>query len=392
MFVHNPVRVALGATLLVSSVAAAAPGDVVHLGNLFGSLPSYATGVNDAGDVVGYAQALVNANYADRAVIRPATGGAMQDLGTFNGFGSSRAMDINNAGVAVGWATGASGGHERAFYLPPGGSITELGVSNGAFSRASAINDFGDVVGHVGYFPSGGGAVDERAFLRRASDGVVTELPRPDGATAHVASDVNDAREVVGHFYTAASASQPFLWREATGQLTPLGTFGGAMSFAYAINDRGDVVGASQNTGGQLRAFIRSPSDDAIRPLGALEGTVHSDARDINDLGFAAGATLFTGTTHATLWDPAGEPFDLDAWLDQVNPDSGADWKLITAMSLNDSGTIVGYGEYNDGVGGLTDGTRAFMLDASSLVPEPAVALLALPAVIFSSRLRRRSR
>ena len=68
---------------------------------------------------------------------------------------------------------------------------------------------------------------------------------------------------------------------------------------------------------------------------------------------------------------------DLDAWLDANNPTEGAKWTLIRARGLTDTGLITGDGYYNDGPGGLSDGTRAFLLDASSLVvPEPSSFVL----------------
>jgi hypothetical protein len=50
---------------------------------------------------------------------------------------------------------------------------------------------------------------------------------------------------------------------------------------------------------------------------------------------------------------------------------------------------ITGVGNYDDGPGGLSDGNRAFVLDASNLVPEPgSFALLSLAAFPFLCRRR----
>jgi hypothetical protein len=74
---------------------------------------------------------------------------------------------------------------------------------------------------------------------------------------------------------------------------------------------------------------------------------------------------------------------DLNAWLDANNPVEGAKWTLVHAYGLSDTGLITGDGDYNDGPSGLSDGTRAFLLDASSLlVPEPeSVVLLGIGAI-----------
>ena len=82
---------------------------------------------------------------------------------------------------------------------------------------------------------------------------------------------------------------------------------------------------------------------------------------------------------------------DLDAWLDAENPTQGGYWTLDVAYGLSDTGWITGTGTYNDGAGGLSDGLRAFLLDANSLVPEPgSLALLGLGGL--SLLVRRRSR
>ena len=121
--------------------------------------------------------------------------------------------------------------------------------------------------------------------------------------------------------------------------------------------------------------------------LGTLSGTV-SYPYAINASGQVAGyaSTIGSGFYHAFLYigTPGvdGHMIDLDAWLKANNPTEGAKWTLTEAHGLTDTGLITGVGTYNDGPGGLSDGTRAFLLDASALVvPEPAsLVLLAIGA------------
>lgn len=81
---------------------------------------------------------------------------------------------------------------------------------------------------------------------------------------------------------------------------------------------------------------------------------------------------------------------DLNTWLAAINPAAAADWTLTTAVGITDTGLIVGDGMYNDGPGGLSDGDRAFILDASALVPEPnSLCLLAVAAVGLVRKRRR---
>jgi hypothetical protein len=80
---------------------------------------------------------------------------------------------------------------------------------------------------------------------------------------------------------------------------------------------------------------------------------------------------------------------DLDAGLDANNPAEGAKWTLFDARGVSDTGWVTGTGVYDpDGTGGVEVSQRAFLLEASSLVPEPSgLALLGAGA---SSVLRRR--
>lgn len=81
---------------------------------------------------------------------------------------------------------------------------------------------------------------------------------------------------------------------------------------------------------------------------------------------------------------------NLDAWLDANNPVEGAKWLLTSAHDLSNTGWITGVGRYDpDGPGGVEPESHAFLLDASSLVPEPgALGLLALGAGIMLLRRR----
>lgn len=102
----------------------------------------------------------------------------------------------------------------------------------------TAINSRGDIVAAQ----SGGGSA---ALLRRS--GRLQEIPGiwPTG--------LNNRREIVGYSGAWPSASA-VLWTRGRG-VQPLGTLGGTLSVAYDVNERGEVVGASTNAAGEMRAF-----------------------------------------------------------------------------------------------------------------------------------------
>ena len=86
-----------------------------------------------------------------------------------------------------------------------------------------------------------------------------------------------------------------------------------------------------------------------------------------------------------------GQMINLDAWLDASNAPEGAKWTICYPLDISDTSWITGNALYDDGPGGLSDGFRAFLLDASSLlvIPEPSSLMLltlAIPALIHYSR------
>lgn len=74
---------------------------------------------------------------------------------------------------------------------------------------------------------------------------------------------------------------------EATYDVRDLGTLGGANSRAYAINQRGWVVGEAETKEGNLHAFLWTP-EEGMRDLGTRGGSI-SRAYAINDRGQVAG-------------------------------------------------------------------------------------------------------
>lgn len=322
-------------------------GQMFDLGSLGGSnRDSFANAISDAGHIVGDSQI---SNGSFRAFLytgTPGAGGQMINLGTLPGGQDSYANDVNNLGQVVGEAYNSSG-RSRAF-LYTGGTMYDLGtLPGGTYSWATAINDSGQIVGSSrtssGY---------ERAFLYTGipgSGGSMQALPLLPGGFESWAYDINNAGQIVGEAETADGYTA-FLYNSSTGQIYNLGNLGDPESYSRAvgINSLGHIVGISE--------------------LGA-------------DDGWADRAFLYVGTPGVD-----GHMINLDAWLDQVNPVEGAKWTLYEAYSINDSGLIAGYGWYESG---SMSGERAFLLDASSLIPEPAsAAMFALGSGLLLRRRR----
>jgi probable HAF family extracellular repeat protein len=88
--------------------------------------------------------------------------------------------------------------------------------------------------------------------------------------------------------------------------MADLGTLGGVHSFAYAINDVGQVVGQSGTGSGLVHAFMTGPDGEGMTDLGTLGG--YSLAYGINDAGQVVGwsTTAAMGPAHAFITGPDG--------------------------------------------------------------------------------------
>ena len=151
-----------------------------------------------------------------------------------------QAADINNLGQIV----GQSSDTRTALLRQPDGSFEGLGTLSGdSESAAYDVNELGVVVGASGNVES-----QPTAFLW--SGGTMTSLD-PSGKFARsVAYSVNDLGEIVGVGTTAEGRSTGWLWRDGTlwtfDELIGA-TIGGPElnSFAFDINNHGDIVGAN---------------------------------------------------------------------------------------------------------------------------------------------------
>jgi probable HAF family extracellular repeat protein len=238
------------------------PDEPHDLGVLPGGTTSYATGINDAGHVVGAS------NYEPEggrtyAVIwkkdKP------KSLGSLPGSNNSGASAINAKGQVAGWATEAVTQNKHAVRWTLG-TILDLGVLPGAtheYSYATAINRRGDVVGGA---TSSNGQL--HPFLYRAAQTVpITDLGTLYGGENEncEATGINYAREIVGSCNDwVALKSGAFIYRR--GKLQPLDKFldssgaGWHVYAAHSINDQGQILGAAYDPDGNWHPVLLTPT------------------------------------------------------------------------------------------------------------------------------------
>jgi probable HAF family extracellular repeat protein len=215
--------------------------------------------------------------------------GVMSDLGTLGGE-ESFAFAINPEGQVVGNAWLADGSSHA--FLWEKGAMTDLGILGGCCSVARGINPRGQVVGNSQVAAGG-----SHAFLWE--NGVMTDLGTLGGESS-VAIAVNPKGQVVGSSNTGPDETHAFLWEK--GVMRDLGLLGGVnLSFAADINNAGQVVGYFNTPGGGLQAFVW---DDGIVTLLDTPPGGSSTAVGINDRGDVVGGTqqIVNGEVHATLW------------------------------------------------------------------------------------------
>jgi probable HAF family extracellular repeat protein len=305
---------------------------ITDLGTLSGpSGASYAYGINDSGQAVGYSNTVGGQAHAFRY-----NGTPMQDLGTLGG-SMSQANAINSFGQVAGNSTTAGDQVYHAF-LYDGVQMEDLGTIGPTNSWGTGINDSAQVVGY--YHSSIIG--DDHPFLY---DGTTMYDIGSLGASSGDgrANGINSSGQVVGWSMTVDGQVHAFLYDGTV--MHDLGTLGSSISQARAINDSGQVVGYSYTPSGVYHAFL----DDGagMQDLGTLAGgNFNSSADSINSAGQVVGVsqTLIGPMTvdHAFLYDGAGI-HDLNDMIP-----SGTGWTLVHATGINTQGQIVGWGDIND--------------------------------------------
>ncbi len=270
-------------------------GVATSLGGLGGSY-SGAYSINNSGQIVGSSSVL--GDTANHATIWQS--GAVSDLGiSIPGYagGSSRAVGINDNGSIIGTASGAHG--EGPVGWLNGAPIGYVGGS-GPFGLPVAINNSGNILVQ---WPGG-------AFT---NDGPVTQSGGVGGIA--IGTALNDNNQVVG--YRAANIGTPganaFVYTAPTGstscinncfpnQIVYLGPLDGRSTFAEDINNHGSIVGYISD--GSMHATLWQGG--TMFELNSLEGVAGTGwnltyARAINDKGEIVGVGFINGEQHAYL-------------------------------------------------------------------------------------------
>ena len=156
-------------------------------------------------------------------------------------------------------------------------SVTDLGVLPGdRQTNATAINEAGQVVG-ISQRLTGVSYVQFSAFLWQSDSGMTNLGDLPGGNDGSFAYGINDLGQVVGYSY-AATGYGAFLWQSGAG-MQDLNTMldasgsGWSLGYASAINSKGQIVG-NGTISGHVHAYLLTPVPEpstwALSAIGAL--------------------------------------------------------------------------------------------------------------------------
>lgn len=317
-----------------------------YCGKVFGYRPAVGRGINDRGDICGYNFDCDNSNQA--FFWSPETGRIALDLppGTI----MSRALDLNSAGLIVGWMEVSNDGLGYLGFVHDGEQYTNLGtLPGGNWSEAHAINEKDEIVGFWGDTVNGPSPL---AFLWR--DGQMIDI-HPDFRTAKSeAMDINDQSQATGWMGSSKfSDAHAFIWDN--GKVTDLGVIpGGFTGVGIAINNLGDVAVQGRMLNRNDEVIIRSFlwRDGEWIDLGGLPGCEETTVRDLNDAGQAVGFCEGPATFVEFVWHK-GVMFELDElWISDDPEFTG----IGGVWGISNEGGITGSG------GHQTFGTSAIRL------------------------------
>jgi probable HAF family extracellular repeat protein len=314
------------------------PYQLTDLGALARGTYAYAFGINNAGDAAGYSETVIGRS-VDHAFLW--NGSSLAELRTpWNQADKAYAYGINDARVIIGYVNRlGSGAYIRAFRWTPAAGMSPLATLNGP-GAALDVNQSGTAVG----YSQNAQGVDRAVQWSSVGPGVVDlgSLAGDGGTNSSYAYAIANDGTIVGKSVT--SRNGPFHAfrlgpnrRLAAGD--DLGVLpGGLASSANDINDRGQIVGASQDARLNWHAIYRAPGSSTLVDLGTLGGT-NSFAHAISGGGLVVGTADRTTRPVAFAWRP-GWPRLVD--LNELRP-AGSTLSLASAEGVNDGGAIVGW-------------------------------------------------
>ncbi len=249
-------------------------GEMTAIPTWPGGVNGFATGVNNRGQVVGWAENGVEDPTCNAPVVRQFRAyvydtrtGDMEELAPLPGDSTSAATAINQHGQAVGIsgecanAVGGFSAQHAVLWEPDGMPIEIDNLGGEAWHTPMDINEHGDVAGFGNPASVPGDAFGIHAFLWTRHGGIV-DLEVLDGDQTSQGLGINDRGQVVG-LSRGPGGDRAVLWED--GVITDLNTlvepdYEGTLLFAGHINDAGIITGAALDADtGETVTFVATP-------------------------------------------------------------------------------------------------------------------------------------
>ncbi|MBN8489552.1 MAG: hypothetical protein J0M20_17715 [Burkholderiales bacterium] len=335
--------------MLIAALAASAAGAasaphyrLEDLGALERGGQSGASAINNRDEVVGYA---VRHDRSSKPV-RFVNGHAERVVARGNpAYHSGSASAISDAGHITGTLfLGRRAG--ESIFVTLDGATSLFPLPNGIGAEATGVNSHGQVVGWQAPPQQ-----PHRAFLMH--DGQWQDLPVPQPGLPSYAYAINDAGQVVGNHYRiidGVNVQFGALWQD--GQLKEsFGLPGSPYTHALAVNRQGWVTGYSQ-VGRYLHQSHAYIHRDGVTTDLETHPAARSHAYGINAAGEVVGDRVAGRSAGGFLYS-GGRMW----WLADLLPaHQRAQWRLVLVHGINDAGHIVGVAQHP------TRGLRAVML------------------------------
>ncbi len=219
------------------------------LGGLRGYLNSFATTINDRGQILGHSYNPSDGLDGQAGHAFLYSNGHIAELGSLPGWPYDGASGINNRGQIAANTEDSSGVDGIAFLISDGHKIPLGTLPGDNNSIAKAINASGQIVG------LSSGQTTMHAFLY--SNGRMTGLGALPGDYASAVFGINDRGQVVGE--SEGSTQRGFLYSNGVMQdlndLIPPNS-GWQLLRAAGINNKGQIIGDGVDPQGKPEAFL----------------------------------------------------------------------------------------------------------------------------------------
>jgi probable HAF family extracellular repeat protein len=268
------------------------------------------------------------------------------------GVGSSSASGVNEAGYIVGRADSGTASNGRAYVWDPGSRATRsLGLQ-----EAYDVNEALSIIGYYQATPTQWTYVAGTDTWQRTPMATL-------GGTYTFPTNINDVGQVAGRSQTTDEINHATLWQSPS-EIVDLGLLPNAdYSSGRAINAQGVIVAWSRTTGTQVwDGFVWTPnvangSVGTIKVLPRYSGRPRNFPESINDQGVIVGYSEdANGFPYAVRWMPLND--GSGGYAAPVALAAGG--QPARAYDVNNAGTIVGQVGRNRSTG------VAFVWDAAA--------------------------